>query len=65
MRRDGPGSFLLLVAVLLGVTFYGPMLAQKFVTNVHQMLVILAPVGGTLIAIVIGVLVFRFYWSRY
>ena len=64
MRREG-GGLLLVLAVILGITFYGPALAKQFSNSALQIIGTLAPIVGPVLAIGLVLLLFRQYWNRW
>jgi hypothetical protein len=67
MSRGGGGirdASLVFVFFVLGFAWFGPMVAGKFATSWHQSIVLLAPVVGSLMVIVFGVLMVRYWWGR-
>jgi hypothetical protein len=66
-KRGGGGGdgLLILLGLLVGIAFWGPVFAAKLSLSMQQMLMILAPVVGPVLGITLIILIVRAYWSRY
>lgn len=65
MRPQGGSGLLVALAVVIGFTYYGPQLAQRFASSAAQVIATLTPIVGPLLAVALAVLIWRHYWSRW
>lgn len=66
MRRGSDGGGLLVaLAVVIGFIYYGPQLAEQLARSAGQVIATLTPIVGPVLAVGLGVLIWRHYWSRW
>lgn len=54
----------IIVGLLLGIIFFGPMLSAQLATSLQQIFVNLTPVVGTVSAVIFAVIAIKYYWRR-
>jgi hypothetical protein len=65
-KRGGSGDgLLILLGLLIGIAFWGPVFAAQLSLSMQQMFTILAPIVGPVLGITLIILIVRAYWSRY
>ncbi len=64
-RGGGPDTLLIIVALLLGVAYYGPLLAERLRISVQSIFLILAPIVAPILMAVLILMLIRMYWSRW
>ncbi len=66
MRHSSSGGgFLVLIAVLLAISYYGEQWAKRFASEVMAMVAALAPIWVPVGIAALALLLFRYYWSRW
>jgi hypothetical protein len=63
--RSAADSLLLLVAVIVAVAYFGPVVAQRLAVSLGEIGVSLAPLAVPVLGVVLVLLVVRLYWSRW
>jgi lipopolysaccharide export LptBFGC system permease protein LptF len=66
-RNSGGGGagLLIFMAIVLGITYYGEMFATKFASEFGSMIAALAPIWVPICIGALGLVLFRYYWSRW
>ena len=64
-QASGTDGLLVVLALLVGIALYGPLLAQQLSLSVQQMFISLAPIAAPVLLGVLIVMLVRMYWSRW